>query len=183
MTGEVTAPTQLIRFVLDPTGAVTPDLAGKLPGRGAWVTASPALIAKAAKSGAFQRAFRGSCQADNDLAAIVFTGLQMRALKALGLARRAGAAAAGFDQVKALLKEGKAGLLLTASDAAADGAEKLARLARDIPVIRDFDVTALSMALGSSGVRHAAVADRPEAMGARRDILRFAAYAARETEE
>ena len=31
---------EMIRFVLSPDGQVTPDLAAKLPGRGAWVTAS-----------------------------------------------------------------------------------------------------------------------------------------------
>ncbi|HCK84142.1 MAG TPA: DNA-binding protein, partial [Hyphomonadaceae bacterium] len=30
---------QLIRFALAPDGAVTPDVAAKLPGRGAWVRA------------------------------------------------------------------------------------------------------------------------------------------------
>ncbi len=183
MTGQVTAPMELIRFVLDPSGVVTADLAGKLPGRGAWVTADPKLIAKAAKSGVFKRAFRGSCQADEDLAAIVFTGLKKRALKAIGLARRAGGAAAGFDQAKALLKEKKAGLLLTAHDAAADGAQKLARLARDIAVVRNFDVAELSAALGSSGVRHVAIADRLETIGLRQDILKFAAFAVSETKQ
>ena len=35
-TGEVRPKDELIRFVIAPDGTVTPDIAGKLPGRGLW---------------------------------------------------------------------------------------------------------------------------------------------------
>ena len=38
MTGAVMPKDALLRFVLAPDGQVVPDLAGKLPGRGIWVT-------------------------------------------------------------------------------------------------------------------------------------------------
>ena len=38
-TGQTLTPHKLIRFVAAPDGYAVADLAGRLPGRGAWVTA------------------------------------------------------------------------------------------------------------------------------------------------
>ena len=43
-TGETLPEQRLIRFALGPDGALHPDLAAKLPGRGAWVSASRTAI-------------------------------------------------------------------------------------------------------------------------------------------
>ncbi|MFN3592002.1 MAG: YlxR family protein, partial [Thermaurantiacus sp.] len=55
---------QLIRLVAGPDGTVWPDLAGRLPGRGAWVVADGARVAEAVASGrlakALARAFRSA---------------------------------------------------------------------------------------------------------------------------
>ena len=58
VTGEVQPKAGLIRFVAGPDGQVVPDLAEKLPGRGIWVTADRAAIAKAAAKGLFSRGAR-----------------------------------------------------------------------------------------------------------------------------
>ena len=55
-TGESRAPDEMVRFVATPTGAVVPDVAHKLPGRGMWVTAQRDAIAKAATKGSFSKA-------------------------------------------------------------------------------------------------------------------------------
>ena len=46
-TREALDPSELIRFVADPDGAIVPDLARRLPGRGVWVKASKAVVAQA----------------------------------------------------------------------------------------------------------------------------------------
>src|SRR5690606_28744965 len=46
---------RLIRFVADPDGAVVPDLARKLPGRGLWVAADRASLEAAIKKNLFAR--------------------------------------------------------------------------------------------------------------------------------
>ena len=55
VTGEVQPKAGLIRFVAGPDGQVVPDLAEKLPGRGIWVTADRAAIAKAPGPGSGRR--------------------------------------------------------------------------------------------------------------------------------
>lgn len=181
--GGASPPAGLIRFVLDPTGVVTPDLAERLPGRGAWVSADRAALTKAIEKGLFARAFKGKAEAPRDLVDRVAMLLEKRALDALGLARREGLAVAGFDQVKAALSDGAAAVLISAADAADGGAEKLARLAGETPRLRAFDVAGLSAALGKEGVRHAAVAKGPAAERFLRDARRFAGVAGLETDE
>ena len=150
-------PAGLIRLALSPDGIVTPDLSNKLGGRGAWISADRELIARAASKGLFARAFKRAATAPADLAAIIETGLERRALDALGLARRTGEAVTGFDQVKAALDKSNAAVLIAASDAGADGQAKLARIARALPRVTGFSSAALSAALGKDGVVHAAL--------------------------
>ncbi|SNT68140.1 hypothetical protein SAMN06297382_0636 [Amphiplicatus metriothermophilus] len=176
--GEARSPETMIRFVLDPQGRVTPDLAGDLPGRGAWTSARREAIVKAAAKGLFARAFRRPAvlpdgQGPEDFAAAIEAGLEARLLAALGLARRAGALAVGFDQARAALKEGRAAALATATDAGEDGAEKLARLARGLPVLRAFDAAAQSAALGKDGVVYAALLSGPAAARVLREARRL----------
>ncbi len=163
-----------MRFVLDPEGCVTADLAAKLPGRGAWVLATREAVEKAAAKGLFARAFKAPAKlAGGSLADTVEAGLEARALAALGLARRAGKAVAGFDQVRGALKERRASVLLTAAEAGEDGAGKLAGLAGSLPVIRAFSAAAQSAALGKDGVVHAAVLAGPEAERLLREARRL----------
>lgn len=172
----------LVRFVLDPQGVITPDLASRLPGRGAWVLARRDAIEKSASSsGLFARAFRTGAQLPEgvspaDLADEIARGLAAKALSALGLLRRAGAVVMGFDQVRAALKDGKAVILLCAADASADGVSKLTRLAHGKPTIRAFTVDEQSRALGRSGVTHAAVTSGGSAAGFMREVRRLGGF-------
>jgi hypothetical protein len=54
-TGKSKEPIKMIRFVLDPFGAVVPDLAEKLPGKGMWVTSCYGAISKAIEKRSFER--------------------------------------------------------------------------------------------------------------------------------
>ncbi len=136
---------------------MTPDLSEKLGGRGAWVSADRQALRRAVSKGLFARAFRAPATAPDDLAEAVEAGLVKRTLDALGLARRTGEAAAGFDQVKDALSRGRAAVLISALDAADDGREKLARLPDRVYQNRAFSSAELSSALGKDGVRHAAI--------------------------
>ncbi|MGE0845351.1 MAG: RNA-binding protein [Flavobacteriaceae bacterium] len=152
----------LIRFVLAPDGTVTPDVKGRLPGRGVWVTARAAKIDEAVRRRLFARGFRREVSAPADLAAMVGAQLRAQALGALGLARRAGDVVLGFAKVEGDLKAGRVGFLLHAADAAPDGVRKLSAAARgSVPVSRVFDADELSLALGRSNVIHAAVKSGP----------------------
>ena len=49
---------EMLRFVVDPDGRVTPDVAMRLPGRGVWVLPKRDALAKAVKTNRFKSAFK-----------------------------------------------------------------------------------------------------------------------------
>lgn len=125
VTGDVQPKAGLVRFVVSPEGMVVPDLAGKLPGRGIWVTADRAAIETAVKKGLFSRAARMPVTVPEGLADLVEAGLARRVVDLVSLARKAGLAVAGFEKVKGWLADGKAKVLLQASDGSDRGKGKL----------------------------------------------------------
>ncbi|MDQ1900764.1 RNA-binding protein [Paracoccus sp. WLY502] len=125
VTGEVQPKAGLIRFVAGPEGQVVPDLAEKLPGRGIWVSADRAAIDKAAAKGLFSRAAKAPVKAPEGLADLVEAGVARRLVELVSLARKSGIAVAGFEKVKGWLAEGRAKVLLQASDGSERGKGKL----------------------------------------------------------
>ena len=158
-------PEAMIRFVLSPDGEVVADLAGKLPGRGAWVTGTVALVTEAIKRGAFARAFKKPVRAAPDLPDRIETMLRNRALEALAIANKAGLVVAGFAKIEARLREKPIAVLVHASDAGGDGRRKLNALASrqggDVPrpalIEKVFASAQLDLALGRTNVIHAAL--------------------------
>jgi len=160
VTGESLDPAFLVRFVVGPEDRLVPDVASKLPGRGIWVGAKRELVERAVAKKAFARAARQSVAVDPDLPELVERLVERQCLDLLGLARRSGIAAAGFDKVEAMLRRGPVGALIAASDGAEDGRAKLRRLAPDAPLVATLPAAALAEALGREGVVvHAAIAE------------------------
>ncbi|HEY1504923.1 MAG TPA: RNA-binding protein [Stellaceae bacterium] len=157
LTGAVRPKTELLRFVVDPQGHIVPDIAGKLPGRGLWLTAQRAIVAEASSKRVFARAAKAPVVVSEGLEDRVAALLAQRCIDILGLARRSGLAVAGFVRVKEALTAGKAALLVEATDAAADGQEKLAALARSLPRVACLDARELGGAFGREQVMHVAL--------------------------
>ena len=166
----------LVRFVLSPDGVVTPDFSGKLPGRGAWVSADRALIDKAVTSGVFSRAFKVKATAPNDLAAQVEAGLVKSALSALGMARRMGDVVLGFEKVRAALKTKKATILVVAADGAPDGRKKMDGLAADKCTVDVLLRTEMAAALGQSELVFAGLLPGPHTSRFRVAAARLAGF-------
>jgi uncharacterized protein len=180
---------RLIRFVAAPDGTVVADLRGRLPGRGAWVTASADKVRIAEKKRLFGRALDAEVTVAPGLAGRVAENLASAALGALSLARKAGAVVSGFAKVDAAVRSGKAIALIHAAEAGEDGVEKLERAARGksahgLPVIRLFTGEQLDLAFGRANVIHAALLAGPAGInvlkqaGALADYLGDEAHAA-----
>ena len=125
VSGETAPKTGLIRFAISPDGMVVPDLAEKLPGRGIWVTADRASIEKAVTTGLFARAARRQVTVPDGLADLVEAMQARRVVELVSLARKASLAVCGFEKVKGWLADGKARVLLQASDGSDRGKGKL----------------------------------------------------------
>ncbi|MEZ5926171.1 MAG: RNA-binding protein [Hyphomicrobiaceae bacterium] len=151
---------ELIRFVAGPDGAIVPDLARKLPGRGVWVTCSRDRIDEAAAKGVFSRSLKAAVSAPADLGASVEALLRRRCLDYLSLANKAGEVVAGAYKLETALGKGQIRALLHAREAAENGRQPLDRRLRatapDAPApIGLFTSAELSLALGRSNVVHA----------------------------
>lgn len=166
---------ELIRFVIDPTGAVVPDLKRVLPGRGAWVTASHATIALAEKKRLFGRAFKAEVTVAPGLADRVDALIVRQALGSLGLARKAGQLVTGFAKVEAAIAGVRPPVvaIIQAADAGEDGVKKISEALRrrfgaegPVAVCRAFTSAELDLALGGVHVIHAALLAGSAAGGA-----------------
>lgn len=157
VTGAVLPKATLVRFVLGPDAEIVPDVAGKLPGRGLWLTARRDIVAEAAGKRVFARAAKAPAVVSAGLEDRVEALLAQRCIEILGLARRAGLAWAGFVRVRNALAEGKAAVLVSAIEAAAEGREKLAASAPELPRVACLTGRELGAAFGREQVVHAAL--------------------------
>jgi hypothetical protein len=173
----------LVRFARAPDGELVVDVAAKLPGRGVWVCADRASVNEAVKRGGFARGLKQEVRAPADLSDRVEAALAKRSLERLGLALRAGGLACGATQVEAAVRKRPAGLLIEASDGAAEGREKLMALHIGLwgeppPVLGCFNSAELGVALGRERVIHACLLQERLAMGLAADIGRLSGFRA-----
>jgi len=109
VTGEVQPKAGLIRFVVGPDNAVYPDILGKLPGRGMYVTADRAVLDDARK-GHFARSAKQAVTVTDGLVDDVERLLAARVIELLALARKAGRAVCVLMQANDGSARGKAKL-------------------------------------------------------------------------
>jgi predicted RNA-binding protein YlxR (DUF448 family) len=158
---------EMIRFVVDPNGEAVPDLKGKLPGRGVWVTATQDALAEAVKRKIFARGFKRDVRLPADLVARTEALLARAVVDALAVAGKGSFAVTGFAKVESALAHNDVVALLHAVEAAADGVKKLdaaaSRRHRDPPVLvsRALTTAQLDLALGRPNVIHAALLAGP----------------------
>ncbi len=177
----------LVRLALSPDGDVLPDVRAKAPGRGAWIGVSRAeletAMAKGRLKGALARAFKGAALTiPADLPQLIEDALRRHALDRLGLEAKSGYVVIGGTAIEKAARSGRLYALYHASDAAADGAGKLAqawRVGTDdegsgrrglaLPVPR----TILSLALGRENVVHVGLTDARAAQRANDALSRW----------
>jgi predicted RNA-binding protein YlxR (DUF448 family) len=159
-------PEELVRFVAGPDGAVVPDLARRLPGRGVWVDATRASVTAAVRQKVFARSLKRQVTVSADLPAQVERLMAKRLAEALSLANKAGLVVAGFAKVEELIARGRAAALIHATEAAPDGVAKLDRQFKGLhgpdgaagEIVGELTGAELSLAMGRPNVIHAAAA-------------------------
>ena len=173
LSGEIRARDDLIRLALSPDGTVLPDVRGKAPGRGAWVSPDGEAFQIAAASGALKNALARAFKTSGftippDLSDRTSEALARNALDRLGLESRAGTVMAGSEKLRDAARAGRIHLLLHAADAAEDGRRKLDqawRVGMDAEgsdmrgLVIPANRTMLSGALGRENAVHIAIVD------------------------
>jgi predicted RNA-binding protein YlxR (DUF448 family)/ribosomal protein L30E len=147
----------MLRFVLSPGRQLVPDLAGRLPGRGMWLSARADVLERAQARGAFSKAAKGLVIPPPDLRARIEQGLRARLRDHVGLARRAGQSVCGFQQVREWLQSGRAGLLVEAVDGSAAERRRL-QGGHQTPVVAMLTAEELGAVFGRDHAVHVAIA-------------------------
>ena len=157
VTGEVQPKQGLVRFVVGPDNQIVPDILGKLPGRGIYVTADPDALEKAAKKGLFARSAKQPVQVPDNLVAEVEKQLVRRLVELISLSRKSGHAVAGYEKVKDWLSKEEAQVLIQAIDGSGRGKSKLStpHFGHYIGVLTADE---LGLAFGRQTVIHGALA-------------------------
>ena len=156
-TGETQPKAGLIRFVLGPDNQVYPDVMGKLPGRGVYVSATKAALEQAVKKKIFARGFKSQVTVQDGLVDEVERLVPRRLVDLISLARKSGDAVGGYKKVKDWLDKEEARVLIQASDGSGRGKSKLSTPHRG-KYIGCMTADELGMAFGRETVIHAALA-------------------------
>lgn len=192
MTREVRPVAELIRFAVSDDGLVVPDTDAKADGRGVWISLGMRQVAEAQRRKAFSRSLKAEVSVPDDLAGLTRRRLEERLLSALSLARKAGQLITGAAKVKAAIESGEVSALLTATDGAADGRNKLLGSLRgytkaaeeagfspgETPHFELLDSGQMGLALGIENVIHAALTKGGAAQAAVQRAERLARYIA-----
>jgi hypothetical protein len=148
----------MLRFVVGPERQLVPDLQAKLPGRGIWLSARRDVLETARSRNAFARAARAPVVVPPNLVQLVEHGLTRRVTELLGLARRAGQANCGFERAREWLADGRAGLVIQASDGSPLERSRFTSGRRHVPVATPLPAAALGAVFGRDHVVHVVVA-------------------------
>lgn len=158
VTGDRDGKAALVRFVVGPGDMVVPDILGRLPGRGMYLRPDRTVIDTALRKRAFSRGAKRQVTAPDDLPARIEAALARRVIDLLSLARKSGAAIAGYEKVKDWLTGGTAAVLLQASDGSERGKAKLRPPDGPESLIDFLTASELGMAFGREKVIHSALA-------------------------
>lgn len=156
-TGESQPKIGLVRFVVGPENSVVPDILGKLPGRGIWVSSRADALDKAVRKGLFSKAAKARVQVAPNMLDMVSDLLARRLIETLSLARKAGQAVTGFEKVKGLLVSGDAVALFQAADGSDAMKRKLRPPQGEDSYCDSLSAKELGVAFGRDTVVHAAI--------------------------
>ncbi|WP_380056041.1 RNA-binding protein [Falsihalocynthiibacter sp. SS001] len=157
-TGNVQPKSGMIRFVVGPDNTVFSDIAGKLPGRGMWVTADRKALQLAMKKGLFARGAKQAVNVPETLLDDTEAALVRRLVNFISLARKAGQAVTGYEKVKGWLETERAKVLIQATDGSERGKSKLRPPQNPDLYIDVLTASELGLAFGREIVIHGALA-------------------------
>ena len=158
ITGETTEPFNLLRFVISPDGILTPDVAYKLTGRGAYIMPRPEYVREALKKYKFAKHLnfqKKLLPKEIDLFICSLENLlQKHFIQQIGLFRKRGRAIAGATKLKE--KTLLAGLLI-ASDASVKEARNIEFVTDPNWVLREIPSEILGRAFGRNSLAFAGI--------------------------
>ena len=173
VTGEVQPKRGLIRFVIGPDDVVVPDILGKLPGRGMYVSAEREVLERAVAKGLFARGAKRSVTVPDGLVITVEALLARRVVESISMARKAGLAVAGYEKVRDWLGKDVVRILFQASDGSERGKSKLHPPGGRGSFFEVLTASELGLSFGRERVIHAALGKGGLTERIREDAIRL----------
>ena len=162
--------------MVGPDGTIVPDVDARLPGRGLWLVPRRDIVERAVAKRVFARAARRPVVVPPEFADRCEALLVRRCCNALGLARRAGLAVAGYERVGEAVRRGNAALLLLARDGAEAGRRRMAATATGVVSTSVLDAGELSGVFGRERVAFVAVGPGPLCSRLEMELRRLAGF-------
>jgi predicted RNA-binding protein YlxR (DUF448 family) len=157
VTGDAQPQAGLVRFVVGPDDQVYPDVLGKLPGRGMYVSSTREAL-DAATKGQFSRSAKQAVTVPDGLADEVERQIARHAVDLIAMTRKSGRAVCGFEKVKGWLAGGeRVRVLVQASNGSERGKAKL-WTPEGARYFGCFTAEELGLAFGRQSVIHGALA-------------------------
>ena len=157
ISGEVLNKEELLRFVILKDGEMLPDFNKKIDGRGFYVSNSKKLLQSLVEKHPFNKILHKKVEYAPNMPEIVESILTKKGLEALNLARKAGDLVLGFEKVKELIIKGRAAFVVEATDAGADGRQKIAEMSANLEKFTLYDTAVLSSAFDRENTVYLAV--------------------------
>ena len=152
---------EMIRFVLDGNDTIVPDIKRNLPGRGVWLTNGRSFVRTAIEKSLFERGFKKPLARDTDLVERVDEVMSNSAKGLLSLSRKAGVLVPGRNNVEKTLLDGKAAMIINATDANPDSKQRIQSLVKrtepSIEVFELFESEELDGICGVANTMHLAI--------------------------
>lgn len=168
---------EMLRFARSPDGAVGFDVRARLEGRGVWTCARAMCLRRAVDKAAFERAFDAPVLVQPDpLAAAVRAALWGEAAAGLGLLRRAARLAAGREDVRRALSDGRVVAVVLASDLSERTRREVEALAGELLVVSGPGQVAIGNAIGRKPTGVLGVLGGPRAELLLSDLRRAASF-------
>lgn len=176
-TGKALNKAELLRFVVLKNGNCLPDFNKKLDGRGFYLSNSKLLLNELmTKKKPLNKMLHKDVIMAEDMPQIVENILCKKASDALNLTRKAGDLVLGFEKVKDCIKKGKAAFLVIATDAGADGRQKINEIAGDLEKFMLYDVNTLSKILNRENTVYLVVKKSSTSVMARLALMRYQTF-------
>jgi predicted RNA-binding protein YlxR (DUF448 family) len=156
-TGVIKPKDELLRFVKTPDSRLVPDFNKKLDGRGLYVSISKKALKTALDKNLFIKSIHLHLKIEDNFLEMVEQLLYKRGLEFINLARKAGALVTGFEKVKESILKNKAAFLVEATDAGQDGSEKIRSVAKNLEIVKIYNVEDLDTALDKVNTVHVAI--------------------------
>ncbi|MCG3268479.1 RNA-binding protein [Yoonia sp. I 8.24] len=157
VTGEAQPKAGLVRFVVGPDDQVYPDVLGKLPGRGMYVSSTREAL-DAANKGQFSRSAKQAVTVPDGLTDEVERQIARHAVDLIAMTRKSGRAVCGFEKVKGWLAGGeRVRVLVQAANGSERGKAKL-WTPEGARYFGCFTAEELGLAFGRQSVIHGALA-------------------------